>query len=192
VAKPELYVSVDVEADGRIPGPNSMLSFGAACFSEAGQLVGTFTRNLETLPGARGDPDTMRWWATQPEAWDACRQDLVDPAQAMAEFQAFLEEQRAEQDATLVFVGFPASYDFMFVYWYLIEFTGESPFSFSALDIKTYAAAVLKKGYRSCSKRGLPKRWFQGTEAHTHQALDDAIGQGQLFMNIRREHLGRG
>ena len=168
-----------------------MLSFGAACFSEAGDLVGTFTRNLETLEGAAGDPDTMRWWETQPEAWAASRKDLVEPATAMNEFARFLEDLRQEQDANLVFVGFPASYDFMFVYWYLIKFTGESPFSFSALDIKTYAAAVLKKEYRACSKRGLPKRWFQGTTKHTHEALDDAIGQGQLFMNIRREHLGQ-
>lgn len=28
--KPSLYISVDIEADGPIPGPYSMLSFGAA------------------------------------------------------------------------------------------------------------------------------------------------------------------
>ena len=37
----------------------------------------------------------------------------------------------------------PAAYDFLFVYWYLIRFAGESPFSHSALDIKTYAMALL-------------------------------------------------
>lgn len=188
--KPELYLSVDVEADGPIPGPNSMLSFGAACFDEAGQLLGTFARNLETLEGAQGDPDTMRWWEGQPEAWAACREDLVPPERAMREFLAFLEDLEREHAANLVFTGFPVTYDFMFVYWYLIRFAGKSPFSFSGLDIKTYASAILKQGYRSSSKRGLPKRWLQGTQAHTHQALDDAIGQGQLFMNMRREHLG--
>ncbi|MCY0928766.1 hypothetical protein OTB20_21660 [Streptomyces sp. H27-H1] len=29
-AGPSLYISVDVEADGPIPGPYSMISFGAA------------------------------------------------------------------------------------------------------------------------------------------------------------------
>jgi len=43
-----------------------------------------------------------------------------------------------------VFVAYPAAFDFLFVYWYLIRFTGESPFSHSALDIKTYAMALLK------------------------------------------------
>ena len=32
-----------------------------------------------------------------------------------------------------VFVAYPAGFDFLFVYWYLIRFAGESPFSFSAL-----------------------------------------------------------
>jgi hypothetical protein len=28
-----------------------------------------------------------------------------------------------------VFVGYPSGFDFLFVYWYLIRFAGESPFS---------------------------------------------------------------
>lgn len=39
-------------------------------------LVSTFSANFETLPDAKGHPDTMAWWATQPEAWAACRCDL--------------------------------------------------------------------------------------------------------------------
>jgi len=42
-----------------------------------------------------------------------------------------------------VFVGYLAAFDFMFVHWYLVRFTGSSPFSHSALDIKTYAMALL-------------------------------------------------
>jgi hypothetical protein len=59
-----------------------------------------------------------------------------------------------------VFVGYPAGFDFLFVYWHLIRFAGESPFSFSALDIKTYAMAVKKKDYRKSTKDGMPKHWF--------------------------------
>jgi hypothetical protein len=29
----EIYVSTDIEADGPIPGPNSMLSFGSAAYT---------------------------------------------------------------------------------------------------------------------------------------------------------------
>jgi hypothetical protein len=62
----EIYVSTDVEADGRIPGPSSMLSFASAAYKADKELVSTFARNLETLPGASPDPDTAEWWKSQP------------------------------------------------------------------------------------------------------------------------------
>lgn len=188
--KQEIYVSMDIEADGPIPGPNSMLSFAAACFNESGELIGTFERNLELLDGAQGDPDTMKWWGTQGDAWEACRRNLVSPKEAMPALARFLEDLAKKRNAGLVFVGYPATYDFMFVYWYLIKFAGRSPFSFAGLDVKSYACAMLKKGYKACSKRGMPKAWFKGGRKHTHEALDDAIGQGQLFMNMRDQNLG--
>jgi hypothetical protein len=36
---PEIYISTDVEADGPIPGPHSMLSMGAAAFREDKTLI---------------------------------------------------------------------------------------------------------------------------------------------------------
>ena len=83
--RPEIYVSTDVEADGPIPGPHSMLSFASAAFGADKKLLGTFERNLQTLPGASADPRTAAWWQTQPEAWAACRKDPREPAQAMAD-----------------------------------------------------------------------------------------------------------
>ena len=54
----EIYLSTDCETDGPIPGPHSMLSFGSAAFTADKQLLGTFSANLETLPGAVADPRT--------------------------------------------------------------------------------------------------------------------------------------
>ena len=87
-----------------------------------------------------------------------------------------------------VFVAFPAGFDFTFMYWYLIKFAGESPFSFSALDGKTYAMALLRKGYRQSTKRNYPKAWFPSKSNHTHIALDDAIEQGRIFCNMLRDN----
>jgi hypothetical protein len=89
-----------------------------------------------------------------------------------------------------VFVGHPAGFDFLFVYWYLIRFAGRSPYGFSALDIKSYAMAVMRKPYRRSVKRNMPRSWFDPIP-HTHIALDDALGQGALFCNILRENLAR-
>ena len=81
----EIYVSTDIEADGPIPGPHSMLSFASAAFTADKTLLGTFTRNLEPLPDAAPDPKTAAWWKTQPEAWAACRRDPQAPDVAMRE-----------------------------------------------------------------------------------------------------------
>jgi len=83
-----------------------------------------------------------------------------------------------------VFVAYPAGFDFTFVYWYLIRFTGQSPFSHSALDMKTLAMALLNKPYRDSVKRNMPRRWFAAGTRHTHTALDDAIEQGALFCSM--------
>ena len=179
----EIYVSTDVETDGPIPGPNSMLSFGSAAYLADKTLLGTFEANLETLPDAQGDPTTMAWWDTQPEAWAACRENLEPPEAAMVRYLQWLKELPGKP----VFVAYPAAFDFLFVYWYLIRFAGESPFSHSALDIKTFAMAMLGTDYRDSTKRRMPKRWFDPLP-HTHRALDDAIEQGALFCNMLKEH----
>ncbi|MRR34600.1 exonuclease [bacterium] len=179
----EIYVSTDVEVDGPIPGPHSMLSFGSAAFMADKTLVSTFSANLELLPGASGHPDTMAWWAKHPEAWEACRQDLRPPTEAMADYARWLDALPARP----VFVGYPAAFDFMFVYWYLMRFAGRSPFSFSALDVKTMAMMMLGKEYQAITKRAMPKRWFDPLP-HSHVALDDAIEQGHLFCNMLAEY----
>lgn len=180
----EIYVSTDIEADGPIPGPNSMLSFGSAAYLPDGKLHGTFSANLEPLPGASPDPGTQLFWDQHPGALAACQTNQIDPETAMGRYVAWLEALPGKP----VFVGYPASYDFLFVYWYLIRFTGKSPFSFSALDIKSYAMAMLKVPYRKASKSNMPRRWFSPSP-HTHVALDDAIEQGALFCKMLRENL---
>lgn len=182
--KEELYISTDIETDGPIPGEYSMLSFGSAAYRADKTLVATFSANLETLPTAKTDPDTMQWWQTQPQAWEACRQDPRPAADVMPEYVAWLKSLPGKP----VFVGYPVGFDFTFIYWYLMKYAGESPFSFSALDIKTYAMALLKKDYRKATKRNMPKHWFDPLR-HTHIALDDAIEQGALFCNMLAENL---
>ena len=179
----EIYISTDIESDGPIPGPHSMLSFGSAAYTADKQLLSTFGANLETLPDSSADPKTAAWWATQPEAWAACRENLVAPLDAMTRYTEWIKSLPGKP----VFVAYPAGFDFMFIYWYLIRFTGASPFSHSALDMKSFAMAVLKKDYRDSTKRHMPKHWFDKLP-HTHVALDDAIEQGALFCNMLKDN----
>jgi hypothetical protein len=121
----------------------------------------------------------MAWWAKNQAAFEATRSDLEAPESAMRRYVDWLKALPGKP----VFVAYPAGFDFLFVYWYLIRFAGESPFSFSALDMKTYAMALLKSEYREAVKRNMPRHWFDPLP-HTHVALDDAIEQGALFCNM--------
>lgn len=181
-SKDEVYISTDIESDGPIPGPYSMLSFASAAFHN-GKMVATFQANLELLPGAEAHPDTKKFWNENPEAYAATRVNPQDPALALTNYVAWVKSV----GGTPVFVAFPAGFDWTFMYFYLITFAGESPFGFSAFDIKTLAMIVLGSPYRHATKRNFPKRWFSPGKPHTHVALDDAIEQGETFVRILDE-----
>lgn len=181
----EIYVSTDVEADGPIPGPHSLLSFGSVAMRADGERLGEFAANLLPLPGAAPHPRTMAWWEQHPEALAAARRDPEEPAVVMPRYVAWLQGLPAR----VVFVGQPAGYDFTWIYWYLMRFVGHSPFGHSALDAKTYAMAVLRRDYRDCVKRALPKEWLPGV-AHEHVAIADAREQAEVFSRMLRANLG--
>lgn len=182
--RPEIYFSTDIETNGPIPGYNSMLSLGSAAFDMDGKLLGTYSANLQELGHTSPDEDTMAWWATQPEAWEACRKDQIGPHNAMTGFRAFIKEMCPAGKP--VFVAYPAGFDFTFVYWYFRRLLFDCPFGFSAIDIKSYAAAALNCPYTEAVKRNWPKHW-RSKRRHTHIALDDAIAQGEEFFNITRD-----
>lgn len=180
----EIYVSTDIEADGPIPGPHSMLSIASAAFLPDKTIVSSFSANLETLPGATQDPRTMEWWQGFPQAWEECRRDQRSPADAMADYVKWLQALPGRP----VFLGWPASWDFMWVYWYLVRFTGERPFRESALDIRSYAMGMRRSNFHMTSRSYLPKRWFD-ERPHSHVALEDALEQGAIFCNMYAENL---
>lgn len=179
----ETYISTDIESDGPIPGPFSMLSFASVAYDENGKELGSFFRNLDLLPGAKQHYDTMGFWAKNQDAYNATRLDTMDPLQAMDEYRVWLRKYPSP-----VFVGYPAGFDFTWVYWYLINFGDESPFSFSALDIKTAVMFTLGTDYRKSTKKHMPKSWFDKKLDHTHVALDDAREQGHLFFSVLRDN----
>lgn len=177
----EIYVSTDVEADGPIPGPHSMLSFASVAMRLDKSVVSEFTVNLLPLPGAKPHPRTMLWWENFPAALAMARENPEDPAEAFPRYVKWLRQLPGR----IVMLGQPAAFDFMWIYWYLQRFCGESPFGHSALDAKTYAMALLKKPYRDCVRGALPEEWADDLPT-THVASDDARAQGAMFINMLR------
>jgi hypothetical protein len=179
----EIYVSTDMEADGPIPGPHSMISIASAAFRADGELIGTWTANLRPLEGAAPEDRTTVFWSEHPDAFAATQVNQRDPAEAMREYAAWLEGL----PGVPVFVAYPAGFDFTFVYWYLVRFLGHSPFSHSALDVKSFAMAVLRRKYRHSGKAAWPRHWRREDHRHTHVALEDALEQGHQFLAMLAE-----
>lgn len=187
MSRPTTYVSLDVETNGPAPGLHSMLSFGVAAFLEDGTMVDTFTRNLFEDTGAGRDEDTMRWWAKQPDAWAKVQENRVYPRDAIHDFLTWMAKIQNP-----VIVAYPSGFDFTFLYWYCVKYSrvSGSGIGFSCIDAKTYAFAILGGSFRDASKKNFPKAWFPPHVKHTHVALEDAIEQGQLFINMLKEARG--
>ena len=186
----EVYISCDVEADGPYPGDYSMLNFGCASFKlirkNPLEPLDTFSINLYPLLNAKQHPKTMKFWDDNIEVYRYITQNQIEPNKAMDLFRNWINKQ----SGTPALVEYPGGWDFMYIYWYLMKFGGYSPFSFKSIGIATLAFAMLKdKRYRRTVKRNMPKHWFKNTKKHTHQGLDDAIGQGQQFMIMLIDNL---
>jgi len=184
--KPSRYISVDIEADGPIPGPYSMLSIGAAVagvqdgdgFTAADPEERTFYRELRPI-GEEFVPEALAVSGLDRERLKA---EGSEPAAALTEFSGWVREVSA--GAQPVMCGYPASYDWTFLYWYLIRFTGASPFGHSGcLDMKTLYATKAGLPLRAVAKGTMPRELLS-RRRHTHHALDDAVEQAELFANL--------
>ncbi|MEN9376354.1 MAG: hypothetical protein RL710_1511, partial [Pseudomonadota bacterium] len=116
---------------------------------------------------------------------DRLEQDGLDPNVAMQMFQDWVVRLSGD-DATPVFVGFNAPFDWSFVNYYFHRYLGQNPFGFAALDIKS-----MYMGATGCS-------WAQTRSSQIaadlrpslkgdHSALRDAQYQAELFRLIRQE-----
>ncbi|OIJ65201.1 exonuclease domain-containing protein [Streptomyces mangrovisoli] len=184
--RPSCYISVDIEADGPIPGPYSMLSLGAAVagthdergFVAADPERQTFYRELRPVS------EDFVPEALAVSGLDRARLAVegAEPSVALAEFSAWAVE--ASAGAQPVMCGYPASYDWTFLYWYLIRFTGASPFGHSGcLDLKTLYATKARLPLRAVAKGTMPRELLS-RRRHTHHALDDAMEQADLLANL--------
>ncbi len=187
----EFYVSVDVETDGPIPGDYNMVSVGASvCGATLTDGNGfrpvkgvTFYRELRTeFPG---DARTRGWLAGQ--GFEVNGPAAIDPDTAMLHFKGWVEEQARRGDARPVYVAYPLGFDWSFTHWYFEHYLGpkSDPFGFSnAFDIKTLFSVKSGRALLGSTKKNMPKSVKNVETPHTHNAKDDAVGQGELFANL--------
>lgn len=198
----EVYFSVDVEADGPVPGLYSLSSFGAVAFGHRSATnKGADGTGLVTVDIDASENAFYSELAPISEVFDPAaaavaglnRQHLIDHGETpVASFNRFVywvdetTERIGGPGARAVFVAYPLPYDWMWIYWYLMTYAGRSPFGHSsALDAKTMLAVKMDRLVRFIGKRSIPKS-LMSNRRHTHNALDDAKEQAELFINLLR------
>lgn len=189
MTRSDVLMSVDIEADGPIPGEYSMLSFGLAVagtydgteFQAADPEERTFYAELKPI-GDRVDPAAL---AVSGLDRDVLLREGRDPAEAMTEAGAWVRAVGNELGATPVFVAYPLSFDWMWMYWYFVRYAAAgSPFGHSrCLDMKTMYAVKSGAVMSRSTKRFMPKHLLS-KRPHTHNALDDAVEQAELCQRL--------
>jgi DNA polymerase III epsilon subunit-like protein len=175
-AQREIFVSVDVETAGPIPGEYSLLSIGACDVDNEDR---TFSCELKPI-NRNADPAALKVTGM---SLDVLERTGLAPEEAMEQFDVWATSL-ARDCESLVFVGFNAPFDWSFVNYYFHRFLGRNPFGFTALDIKAYYMGMTGcdwAGTRSsCMVESL-----KPTRTSNHQALGDALYQAELFRLIR-------
>lgn len=170
----EAYISVDIEAAGPVPGEYSMLSLGA-CLVESPET--TFYAELRPL-NERFVPDALTVAGFSLERLNEVGRE---PAEVMAALRDWVAGTTGKRRA--VFVGFNAAFDWAFVNWYFHVFLGINPFGMGALDIKAYYMGLSGVTWAETSSSLLPGH-FRSSQPQTHNALDDAIAQAEIFRKL--------
>ena len=182
-AKQEIFISIDVETAGPVPGEYSMLSIGACAVADSSA---TFACEFKPI-NDRFVPEALK---VSGLSLDRLQREGTEPEAAMRRFGAWIDEVAG--DATPVFVGFNAPFDWSFVNYYFHKFTGENPFGFTALDIKALWMGV--SGCTWADTRSSRIAEEINPQLHgDHDALHDALYQAELFRLIRsrESRLGR-
>lgn len=171
----EIFISVDIETAGPIPGEYAMLSIGACLVADPGI---SFYRELQP-DRDKASPAAM---AINDLSMEALKARGEPPRQTMQEFSDWVRSV-APEGSRAVFVAFNAPFDWMFINDYFHRYLGENPFGHSALDIKAYFMGQAGVDWEETSFAKLAKRFLE--ERHiSHNALKDAQDQAEIFQAV--------
>lgn len=183
----DIYFSADIETDGPIPGPYSMLSFALV-------YAGAYDGNTFYKPDDYNDRFYVELQPISEQfEEEALRVNGLDRTALVHRGMPASEAMTAAAHwvrgiagiSEPVFVAYPLSFDWSWLYWYFVRFSQEkSPFGYSkCFDIKTAIALKLGRTIGDAGRHKLPAA-FQSGASHTHHALDDAVEQAEIFAKL--------
>ncbi|MBX3031757.1 MAG: 3'-5' exonuclease [Chloroflexi bacterium] len=174
--RPEVLVSIDIEASGPTPANGALLAIGA-CLVERPEAA--LYLELQPPADAPWDPDAARI-----HRLDRARleREGLPPAEAAARLERWLHDVAG--DATPVFVGLNAGFDWMFIADLVWRELGHNPFGHAPLDLKAlYMGRDHVTRWAATGKGDITQR-YPVTSRHTHHALEDARMQAELARQL--------
>uniref|UniRef100_A0A7S2W9B0 Exonuclease domain-containing protein n=1 Tax=Mucochytrium quahogii TaxID=96639 RepID=A0A7S2W9B0_9STRA len=161
--------SVDVEADGPIPGENdySMVSFGAVIVEEG--LTRTFYGKLRPISD-KFIPEAL---AVSKHSREETMQ-FPEPAATMQEFADWIN---ANKSGRAFLFSDNNGFDAMFISWYFHHFLGENPFGHSSTNISSLYKGMEKSVFVNHKRLRKTK--------HTHHPVDDAKGNAEALLAMK-------
>lgn len=179
----ELYISVDIEASGPVPGEFSMLSLGACVVGQVEEAI-----YLEFKPDSpKHDPESLSVTGFDLDALAKTGLTPLDAMQKLAEWVS----QASGDGKKAIFVGLNAPFDWSFVNYYFHKYLGRNPFGFAALDIKAFYMGAFGVEWRQTKSSHMAVN-LQPRGSATHNALDDARFQAELFDLMLRRRVAQG
>jgi hypothetical protein len=165
------FFMVDVEADGPIPGDYSMIAFGAVKVDQ--ELTKTFYGHLK--------PISEIWIPEVLKVSGFTREDTLtfdEPRNVMIEFRDWITSVNEDRP---IFISDNNGFDWQFINWYFHHFLRENPFGHSSYNLGSL--------YKGLQKDTFVNFKHLRKTAHTHNPLDDAIGNAEALIYMK-EHLG--
>ncbi|HSU52794.1 MAG TPA: 3'-5' exonuclease [Candidatus Dormibacteraeota bacterium] len=170
----EIYISVDIEASGPIPGDYSLLSIGACVVLEPETH---FYVELQPI----SEKAVAEALAVTGFSLDELKERGTPPKAAMENFAQWINANTGTQ--VPVFVGFNACFDWAFINWYFHHFLGRNPFGIGGIDIKSYYMGRARSRWSETTSSQLPAH-LAIRKHMAHNALQDAIAQGELVRKL--------
>lgn len=159
---------VDVESDGPVPGLYSMVCFGAVCIS-GGKIIDTFYGKTYPI-SAQYDPKALSISGfTREQHSDFPKSEIVIP-----DFVSWIN--KTNKTTRPIFWSDNLAYDWQFVNYYTHLFANTNPFGFSGRRIGDVYCGLQKNLYAKWKHLRVTK--------HTHNPVDDAIGNAEALIKI--------
>jgi hypothetical protein len=183
------FVVTDIESDGHNPMESSMLSFASVACDVTGKVLDEFEAVLAPRPDRKPDPNTMAWWATQPEAWKHATENPEAPQIVMPRYAEWVESLPGFR----VFAAAPMIFDGPWIDHYLWTYAGtrvlggpyktRQIFRGGGVCLYTMAGTLRGAEYLKWGMQRVPAEWY-GNIVHTHKAIDDARGFANVLAKL--------